>query len=368
MKDNDNLLLISLSDSQESILWCWGDPMHAHYAKTGECSSADDFPQELVGFPAVVLLPSLNMVLRSVEYPGNPRSVSAEALAYQCEETLLETVDDLHWVILRREGTCYLIAGYRHEDMIRWLERLPCLQQQIISVLPDVVAFPWKGGPAEYRLRGARLFSSAPGIGYSLPLSWEEESTESDVGGANSSDADTLWYCAGANFSRSSTLLKGAFAARPRWRRADFWRRWLPITACFLLLSTLLLATFNVTMQVTHSEQQISNIYTQLFSDKKLPQQSEKFLADLVSNIKIRATQPQFFSFGEQLLEALPGNNQYTLISLQFNREQAEIIATVKSALLQPEEHINDYGNKVLVKSAQGESPFVFTLTIRESE
>ncbi|CAI2092038.1 Type II secretory pathway, component PulL [Serratia ficaria] len=368
MKNNETLLLVSLNDSQESILWCWGDPTQEHYTRTGECFSSNDFPQELAGSPTVVLLPSLNMVLRSVEYPGNPRSVNAEALAYQCEEALLEEVDDLHWVILRREGSCYLIAGYRHADMARWLERLPCPQQQIISVLPDVAALPWKGEPAAYRLRGARLFSSGPGVGYSLPLSWEVERTDSDGGLVSGSDADTLWHCAAANFSRSSTLLKGAFAARPRWRRAGFWHRWLPITACFLLLCILLLATFNEKMQATHREQQISQVYTQLFSDKKLPQQPEKFIAGLVSKIKMQAVQPQFFSFGEQLLEALPENNQYALVALHFDKEQAEIITTVKSTSLEPGEHINNYGNKVLVKSVKDESPLFFTIEVREAE
>ncbi|OPJ99453.1 type II secretion system protein GspL [Serratia marcescens] len=368
MTNHDGLLLISLDDSQESMLWCWGKPTQAHYTRSGECFSADDFPQALVNSPTVVLLPSLNMVLRNVECPGNPRSVNAEALAYQCEETLLEEVDDLHWVILRREGSCYLIAGYRRADMTRWLEKLPCPRQKIISVLPDIVAFPWKGEPAEYQLRGQRLFSSAPGFGYSLPLSWQEERTNGDIEFVSTSDADSLWLCAATNFSPSLTLLKGAFAPRPYWLCVDFWNRRLPIAAFSLLLCTFLLATFNEKMQVMQREQQISEIYTQLFSDKKLPRQSEKFIADLVKNIKAQAGEAHFFSLGERLLETLPENNQYTLTALQFDKGQGRLMATVKSGFLTPAEYSNSYGNKILVSRSQGESPLLFTIEIREAK
>ncbi|MCE1613396.1 type II secretion system protein GspL [Enterobacter ludwigii] len=368
MKSQDSLLLISLDDSQESMLWCWGDPTQAFYTKSGECYSAEDFPEELVNSPTVVLLPSLNIVLRNVECPGNPRSVNAEALAYQCEETLLEEVDDLHWVILRREGSCYLIAGYRHADMTRWLEKLPCTRQQIIAVLPDIVAFPWKGEPAEYRLRGKRLFSSAPGFGYSLPLSWQEEKTSDDIELVSGTDADSLWLCAATTFSPASTLLKGDFAPRPYWLCVDFWNRWLPIAAYSLLLCTFLLATINEKMAIMHREQQISTIYTQLFSDEKLPQQSEKFIANLVKNIKAQAGEAHFFSLGEQLLETLPENNQYTLTALQFDKEQARLVATVKSGVLTPAEYSNSYDNKILVSPSPGGSPLLFTIEIREPE
>lgn len=367
MKSNGKLLLISLNDSDENFLWCWGDPAAENYARAGECSAISLLPAEVSASPVVVLVSALHIVLRHVEYPGNPRSVSAKALAYQCEESLLEEVEDLHWVILRREGTCYLIAGYRHADMTRWQQRLPFAPRQIIAMLPDVAAFPWQGSPAAYRLRGERLFSCGPWFGYNLLSSWEMASGGDFSEPASMSDAQTLWQCAATPFSRSVTLLKGAFSPRPCWRSANFWQRWLPVAMLILTLCSVSLALFNQRLRLMQTGQETARIYTQLFPSGKVPAQPDKVIAEQIKNIKEQETQAQFFSYAEQLLAALPENNPHRFISLIFDRQQQSMKATVDSTSLNAGEHVNQAGNCVVIQKVTGNYSSRFTIEIKAS-
>lgn len=358
-------LILSLGEPQEPILWCWGDPAEEGCQRQGELCTGESLPEEIGASPAIVLIPGQHVVLRTAQFHGSARLAKAQTLAFQCEDELLEEVDELHWVILGHEGANYTLAGYRRTDMQNWLALLASLGIQPNIMLPDVLAFPYVGQPTQRVLRQYVLLRNDKWSGYCLPQRWRLGSLETHTQMPPIADAAALWQCASAEPDKNTTLLKGEFAPIPQWRATGSWRGWALSIGLALALSALALGNVQQEQQVKNLRQQMAQIHTQIFSGKKIP---AKPLAAIKARIKIlqrKQQQPQFFELAQQLRQALPEQHQNSAHQLKFDAANAELTLTLNTADVSPFNRFNEQGNQVSLQPIAGENSAI--LTVKET-
>lgn len=353
-----NRLIISLGGEQESILWCWGNPAEEQCQQHGELSAGESLPPEVRATTATVLVPGQQVVLRTVLFQGPPRLATAQALAFQCEEELLEDVDELHWVILGHEGTQYALAGYRRSDMQNWLARLTSLGIRPGMLLPDVLAFPFSDRPTVQVLREYVLFRHDKWSGYCLPQQW---SVAHDPDRAATPVA-ALWQCASVEFDKNTSLLQGEFAPAPQWRTCASWRYWGGLC---LALGALAMGSFHYQQQAKSLHQQIDRIHTQLFSGEMTPEEPLAVIKARIRMLQQNQQQAQFFELGRQLRQALPGQYQQHAHRLKFDANNGELTLTLNTAQVPSFDHFNEQGNQVSLHKIAGENASM--LTVKET-
>lgn len=353
-------LILLLGDVQEPVLWCWGDPSQTQYQLQGECLPGETLPNEVLGSSTLVLVPGQRVVLRTTQFQGPTRLAKAQSLAFQCEDELLEDVEELHWVILGQKGADYTLAGYRSSDMQQWLTRLASLGIQPTTVLPDILGFPYNEQPGTHVLRQHALFRNGEWSGYCLPRHWQL-GVEEPLG--VSQDTDTLWHCAATEFDNSVTLLKGKFSPCPPWRSGAFWLRWMPAAGLLLTLCALVFGGISYQQQAKLLQQQIAQIHAYTFSDGKIPPQP---LVAIEKRIKIlqHQQQPRFFTLGQQLRQALPAQSTAHARTLTFDADLAELTLTLDTVETTPFSHLNEQGNQVSLQKMPGEN--TVKLTVKE--
>ncbi|WP_431223439.1 type II secretion system protein GspL [Serratia sp. L9] len=357
-----NRLIIALGTEQESILWCWGNPAEEQCQLQGALSAGESLPPEVSAAPVMVLVPGQRIVLRTVPFQGAPRLATAQALAFQCEEDLLEDVDELHWVILGNEGTRYALAGYRRSDMQNWLALLTSLGIRPTIMLPDVLAFPFNGRPTMQVLRDYVLFRHDKWSGYCLPQQWSlAQPDPRDQDQAATCVAD-LWQCASVELDKHSSLLQGEFAAAPQWRTSACWRYCLGLS---LALGALAMGSFHYHQQTQALHQQIDQIHTQLFSGEKTPEKPLAVIKARIRMLQQNQQQAQFFELGQQLHQALLEQYQQHAHRLIFDAQNAELTLTLKTGQVQPFDHSNEQGNQVSLHKIAGENASM--LTVKET-
>lgn len=354
-------LILSLGGSQDPILWCWGDPAAEQGQQQGELAVGESLPEELREAPTLVLIPGQQVVLRSAQFHGSARLAKAQTLAFQCEDELLEEVEELHWVILGHEGAQYALAGYRRTDMQNWLAVLASLGIRPGIILPDVLAFPYLGRPTRHVLRQYALFRDDKWSGYCLPQQWPLEQLGISPSRAVT-QVSTLWQCASTEFDKHTTLLKGDFAPRPQWRTSARWRLLALTAGLSLALSALAIGSLHYQQQAKAMRQQMAQIHAQLFPGEKTPPQPLAVIKARIKILQHRQQQPQFFTLGQQLRQALPAQYQNSTQRLKFDADNATLTLTLNTAEVAPFSRLNEQGNQVSLRSIAGENSAILTV------
>lgn len=358
-------LILSLGGSQEPILWCWGNPAKDDCQQQGQLFEGENLPEEVHAAPVVVLVPGQQVVLRTAQFHGSSRLATAQTLAFQCEDELLEEVEELHWVILGHEGASYALAGYRRTDMQSWLALLGSLNIRSAIMLPDVLAFPYTGQPTRQVLRQHALLRTGRWSGYCLPQHWSLPQLDISNQRQAVSDTSTLWRCAIAEVDNETTLLKGEFAPSAQWRTSGAWCPWALNSGLVLALSALAMGCFHQYEQAKTLHQQSVQTLTRLFTAEKMP---IKPLASIKNRIKIlqhKQQQPQFFELAQQLRLALPAQYQNGLQRLKFDGDNAELTITFNATAAQPFSRVNEQGNQISLQPIAGENSAI--LTVKEN-
>lgn len=360
-------LIVSLGEPQEPILWCFGSPAEPHSQQQGAGSPGEPLPIAGDDKETIVLVPNRYVVLRNAQFHGSPRLATAQALAFQFEDELLEDVEELHWVILGHEGTNYALAGYRHTDMQNWLALLKPLGVQPDIIVPDVLAFPYTDAHKIYVLHQYALFRNGRWSGYGLPQGWPLEQLDAVAKGAcsDAADATTLWHCATTEFDQGMTLLQGKFASRAPWPRGLSWQGVALSAGLVLMLGALTFGGLQYRHQSQVMQQQTAQIHAQLFGGEKIPPHPLTAIKKRIKALQHRQQQPQFFELGQQLRQALPTQYQNTVQALQFDATHAELTLTLNTADVEPFSHINEQGNQVSLQKIVQED--AAKLTVKEN-
>lgn len=360
-------LILLLGERQQPVLWCWGDPADPEPQKQGEWFPGETLPSEIRDARTIVLIPGHRVVLRNTQYHGPARLASAQTLIYQCEDELLEEVEDLHWVILGHEGINYFLVGYRRTDMQHWLSQLNQLGIEPAILLPDVLAFPYQGQPTMRFLRQYALFRTGEYSGYCFPQYWPLEHLEAEhivfTPMTAATETITLWQCALTEFDNSMTLLQKEFSPSLFWPRRMAWRDALGGVGLLLILSGLAIGGFDYQQQNTVIQQKIVAFHHQVFGEK-IPSQPLIALQKRATLLQRWQQQPQFFELGQQLRHMLPREYTNNFRTLTFSAEQAELALTFPAVEVTPFNRLNEQGNQVSLQKVIGTD--MVLLTIRD--
>ncbi|HGM5491613.1 TPA: type II secretion system protein GspL [Serratia fonticola] len=362
MSMETNRLILSLGGSQDPILWCWGNPAKEDYQRQGRLSAGESLPEEVRQAPATVLVPGQHVVLRTAQFHGSSRLAAAQTLAFQCEDELLEEVEELHWVILGHEGANYALAGYRRADMQNWLALLASLNIHPTIMLPDVLAFPYAGFPTRQRLRQHTLWRTDKWSGYCLPQHWSLP--QLDIGHQYQASTDTaaLWRCATTEVDNDTTLLKGEFTPSAQWRASGCWRYWALNAGLVLALGALAMGCVHHYEQAKTLRQQMAQTHAQLFSGEKIPAQPLAVIKNRLRLLQHQQQQPQFFELAQQLRQALPAQYQNSLQRLKFDGDKAQLSITLNTTVTQPFNRVNEQGNQISLLPIAGENSAILTV------
>jgi len=356
-------LILSVGSAQEPILWCWGYPADPCCQQQGELYPGETLPEELQGIPATVLVPGQHVVLRSVQFHGARRLANAQALAFQCEDQLLEDVEDLHWVILDNDDVNYALAGYRRTDMQHWLSMLSPLGIRTMALLPDVLGQPYTGKPSVHSLRQFRLFRSGKWSGYCLPQHWPlgqlamTADTPSSL--TDAPEVMSLWKCA---MCENITLLQGEFAPRTLWQQRGVWYNGVLAAGVILALSALVISSLHYQRQISTIQQQTAAIRAQFFPGEKPSLALLPAIKQRIRTLQQRQNKAQFFAFGQQLRQVLGTSVPKNMRTLTFDADSAQMTLTFRSGAVQPFRRLNDQGNQISLQKAQEENMAILTV------
>ena len=132
-----------------------------HFARIAEFESG----------PAIVLVPSEQVVTLTVALPPMAGVRRREALPFAIEDRIAEPLSEVH-VALGAEVAAgvYLAGVVRHDLMRQWIDRLDSAGLEFASLVPDALALPVPGaGSWSVNLAGDRaIVRAADGTGFAL--------------------------------------------------------------------------------------------------------------------------------------------------------------------------------------------------------
>lgn len=365
MTGSKPLLVLALGDAETPTLWCLGDPDEPQWRQAETLLSPTELPIDASQCRVLVCVPGQSVTLQEVLFTGPSRAATPLALAYQCEEHLLEEVEQLHWVILSHQEEKYALAGYRHADMQRWLSQLAEWGITPDLLLPDTLC-----GPVDesrfYRWNGRLLCRTSCWSGYSLPAHWlAARAGMTVVDRVPLSPCDVLWDRARAEVKVSASLLQGKYKVRPRWQRNPFWRRWPAVAGVVLTLGALAAGGLHYRFQANQINQQRDALYQRLFVGQPIPANPLKASSDSILALQEAKSSRQFFELAAQARQALRAIPGYRILGLTFEADKSTMALRLQATALRPFSKINDQGNtlELSVNAAHQQG----TLTLKES-
>ncbi|WP_413502740.1 type II secretion system protein GspL [Serratia proteamaculans] len=359
------LLVLALGEAGAPTLWCQGDPAEPQWRHAGAWLPGTLLPVSASQCRVMVCVAGQSVTLQRVSFNGPRRAATALALAYQCEDSLLEEVEQLYWVILNRQEGHYALAGYRHADMQRWLSQLAEWDITPDMLVPDTLC-----GPVDesrfYRWHGRLLCRSSLWSGYSLPAHWLPAAGEiAVVDSVPLSPCDALWDRARGEAKISASLLQGKYKVRPRWQLHPCWRHWPAVVGVALTLGALAVGGLHYQHQAEQIGQRRDALYQRLFVGQPIPADPLKASSEAIRALQEAKSPRQFFELAAQVQQALKGIPGYRILSLAFEADKSAITLRLEGAGLQPFTKINDRGNTLEMRvdpvNQQG------TLTLREN-
>ena len=94
------------------------------------------------GRPLYVLVPASELVFRQLSLPGKVNRRSLQALPYLLEEEVAGDVEQLHLVILGRDGQQVQVAAVEKARLQQWLDWLAEAGLKPKQLMADVLALP----------------------------------------------------------------------------------------------------------------------------------------------------------------------------------------------------------------------------------
>jgi len=170
-------LIIRLgSRREEPIPWLVWSRGSGEVIACGELEGSDQLMQlaeRAGGRPVLVLVPALDVTLRSVDLPGKANRQLLKALPYLLEDELCEDVDQLHLVPFGVAGAQARVAVVAHARMRQWLQWLADAGLTPQRLVPDVLALPCRDDAWQaLELQDQWLIRTGPVSGFAIAADW----------------------------------------------------------------------------------------------------------------------------------------------------------------------------------------------------
>lgn len=143
---------------------------HGVIENAGELHSLSNIADD---HPVDVFVSSAALTLTQVALPKTGQKQALKALPFMLEETLVDDIDNLHFVIGPREGEKVDVIAVSHEQMQQWLSWLHDANLKPRQLIPDCLALPMAENKwAALHFDDEYLIRTSEGVGMSLPGAW----------------------------------------------------------------------------------------------------------------------------------------------------------------------------------------------------
>ncbi|CFQ20481.1 putative general secretion pathway protein L [Yersinia enterocolitica] len=143
-KTSSDELFISLAESAGQPVHWYHQPSHGD-TQQGELVD-ETVLHELLPLATTsqitLLIPTKNVLLKTVTFSGKYRHQNLAVLAWQLESFCPGDVEQLHLTVLKRQGTQFSVAAIDKNQLEQWLGWLRSAGLSASRALPDVLALP----------------------------------------------------------------------------------------------------------------------------------------------------------------------------------------------------------------------------------
>ncbi len=344
-------LIIRLgSQHDEPVLWWLWSRNDQGVIAEGELAGSDQLPElkaQAHDFPVLVLVPGMDVTLRTVELPGKVNRQLLQALPFMLEEELCQDMELLHVALLNIAGRRADVAVVAHDKMTMWLGWLKAAGMKPQRLLPEALALPpptehWQAlalqshwlirtgthsglaieaewlAPALTQLGAAdQSILSHSGIPDGLPGQWHDEPH---------AQASQL-LAEGAIHSRVS-LLSGAYQPSHEWRkhmRKWLWSGGVGMVCLLLLLMNRWLELSQLDALQRQLAQQSQAVYLKTFPDERRVINVREQMNRHLTALSTTRQDQGFLVMLAKLQPAFSRVPSIKLISLRYDESRGEL-------------------------------------------
>ncbi|QUN06050.1 type II secretion system protein GspL [Shewanella yunxiaonensis] len=164
------------SNSSAPCAWLVWSEQEQEIIASGELADAhalSTLSERAGNRPVDVLVPGDAISLTTVNLPGKAQRQALKALPYMLEDSLAQSVDELHFVAGPRDGDTLHVAIVAHTLVQEWLEWLSNAGLKPRKLVPDCLALPLQGCDwALVEINGQILLRRGIADGLSVSRDW----------------------------------------------------------------------------------------------------------------------------------------------------------------------------------------------------
>jgi general secretion pathway protein L len=174
---NEFLLIHIGSRAEDPILWIVWSRQEQEVIASGELPGAEaltSLTEKATNRPIYVLVPSSDLIFRTLTLPGRLNRQTRQALPFMLEETVATDIDQLHLHILDSAGSQVDVVAVEHQLIDTWLSWFTAAKLAPQRIIPDTLALPVPN-PEHYsalQLHDQWLFRKNIWEGASIDASW----------------------------------------------------------------------------------------------------------------------------------------------------------------------------------------------------
>ncbi|MDA7746296.1 type II secretion system protein GspL [Psychromonas sp.] len=143
---SEQLIIRLASDARQSINWLIWSDSEKEIIASGEVENAlalEQLAEKAQSRKVVCLLPSVDVILKSVAINGSFTRQMQQALPYMLEDDLASDVDKLHFSVLAKETDLIHVAICAKAKLQMWLDWLKEAGIVSLKFIPEVLALPF---------------------------------------------------------------------------------------------------------------------------------------------------------------------------------------------------------------------------------
>ena len=229
-----------------------------------------NFSQALISTKgACIWVPSNFLVVHHLPVPTAPRRKWSELVPWMLEDKLLQTPEDMHFVLVGKSKDKLTVYVTAKNQMQEWQDSVKTLGTESFQFIPDYLALPWHSGLLSIGKRDEHVlvrYGEYEGFSTNAELAWHMiedvlQESENPLSLSISMPIDELpegfpeelidkieikhleidWQQ--SSFPKSANLLQGEFSLAPN---SYSLMSWLKTAALFVLVLILSFATLNI--------------------------------------------------------------------------------------------------------------------------
>ena len=203
----------------------WVTLDHKGEVDSGVAEGLDSLPFNVTYHRVVAVAPGEQVVTRTVTIPVKNRQKLLAAIPYAVEDSLIDAVDDLHFVLLNTDGDNLVTFSYIAKHVIDgWLELINQSGIQVDALMPDYLLLPTpevdstmlvQTDPGRLLIRSGKYLGSVVDE-ETLPAWIQEHGSEASVQAGDHSLAERL-----ASYGLSSISERPVGARLVEWLREE---------------------------------------------------------------------------------------------------------------------------------------------------